>query len=399
MSNASDDRLKKIFQKLRNYEAPPSERSWESIQSKLPSGRGGISGVVSGAVIMLFLLTAVLFRSTSEIENHSSDLIRPKRAFSELSKPNQTNTKALYPKKSVPTPSAKSQNVRESESWQNPKPGRIGPVGVNKPEEIYDTIRSNPDSVRQEQPNFENHRDNVLTKTIPTDLTQFEQPLTEAALTRFDSLVRELNKSVQGAPHDSARQINKQRPLSGFAVVRVTPFYNSGVFIPLLEDAVRVGQFSQSKNLMKNRLGLLLEVGYHSKIFDKIDIEYFAGYKVFSKEMQYTTTVVTEERTTKQSIHKVSATTHILRAGVAIRPSFQPAIFSIAYEKAFGDFTTHSGSQLISFGLGAERKINNQISVRPGISYGISIDGNVRHFNYRPIGWNLEIAWRLDTQL
>jgi hypothetical protein len=398
MSNVSDDRLKQIFrQKLKNYEPLPAETSWERIQGKLPVGQGSTSGIVSGSMIALFLLTSVLLRSTTGGEGHLSISERQKIAATESAKPCAPDLESPDLKPMLHALPG-NQHSTASESIQKSESDGIGTTRDYRQRRTFIAKNLTPDSIVHASSSVESRPDFLLTKTSLIDLSQVELPqLSEIIRVQLDSLNTGQNDRNEPEAYDSVRQKREQKPIRGFAVLRITPFYNSGIFTPLLADAVRVGGFSQSKGLLKNRLGLMLEIGYHSKLFDQFDVEYFAGYKVFSKNMEYTTTVV-EERTTEKTVHRISGLTHVLRTGVAIRPSFQPVVFSIAYEKAFGSFTAHTGNQLINLGLGVEKKINSRVSLRPGISYGISIDGVIRHFNYKPIGWNLEIAWRLGDK-
>jgi hypothetical protein len=405
MSNVSDDRLKHIFRKkLKNYEPLPPEASWERIQGKLPTAQSSTSRVVSGSIITLFLLTSVLFpltpilfRGTTAVGNYLSSSEQQKLATTESGRPDSLDFASLDSTQMLHTLPC-NQDVTAGESTNKSESGRIGTTRSNKQRGAFIVKSVTPDSIFHASPKVESCLNFSLSKTSLIYFSQVELPqLDEIALVRFDSLSRRQNERSRDEADKSTQQKRAQKPLAGYPVLRMTTFYNSGVFTPLLADAVRVDRFSQSKRLLTNRVGFMVEIGYHNTLFDQFHVEYFAGYKFFSKELEYTTTVV-EERTTEQTVHRISGLTHVLRTGVAIRPSFQPVIFSVAYEKAFGSFTVHTGNQLINLGLGAEKKINSRISLRPGISYGISIDGVIRHFNYKPIGWNLEIAWKLgDT--
>lgn len=393
MRTASDDRIEQIFQqKLKDFESMPSENSWKQIQSKLPLKTTRIWGVLR-PIIAGLLLISVVFQSAEIGEKHHFLLEKQKPPFTEsfrlqpfdLTSPDSTHVSQR------PT----QLNVSETSSGKIQKPGsaHMGSFRDTVLSRTFNSKRLELDSVLHTQSDLDKHNKHQLNKATAMSVAQLRPVLKQISHERFDSLTGELTKVVPTEFADSTRQKRKQTLFSGFTVLKITTFYNSGVFTPLVADAVRVDKFSQSTSLLANRIGVALEVAYHKKLFDRVYMEYFAGYKVYSKELSYRTTRV-EERTTEQTIHRITGLTHVLRTGVAIRPSFQPVAWSIAYEKAFGSFTEHTGDQLISVGLGVERKINSRVSLRPGISYGMSINGNIRHFSYKPIGLNLEVIWR-----
>lgn len=394
MSNASDDSLKKIFQrKLKNYESLPSEKSWIIIHGELTRAKRGTSVVVWGSVVILFLLTSVVFRDTTPAANYLSISEQQKSSSTESVSPRSFDFAHADSTQGLHTLFC-NQDTMLSESILKSESDRISSTQSRKKHKALMAKSVTPDLIIEASPKVVSRLDFRIRKDSLIYFKHLELPqLDEIALVRLDSLSRRQNECSTEEAVKSTRQERVRRQLTGYPVLRITTFYNAGVFTPLLADAVQADRFSQSKRLLANRLGFMLEVGYHNKLFDELDMEYFGGYKVFSKELEYTTTVV-EERKTAQTVHRISGLTHILRAGVAIRPSFQPMVFSIAYEKAFGSLTAHMGNQMINLGLGAEKKINSRISLRPGISYGISVDGAIRHFNYKPIGWNLELIWK-----
>lgn len=400
MSNVSEDKLKQFLQKkLRSYESLPSEKSWESIQSKLLTEQSNTSGGMTGSVITLFLLISFLLRSTTIGEMCPSKLERQKLIFTQSAKPNPLDFLTMDAKKTVLTSSARNSYAVELGGTPELESGKTDTHQSDEQSETFIANTPTFDSINQANSNLESRFDFPLEKPPLIHFRQISLPqISEMLPVKLDSLNMDKNGRNMSETDDSKQQKGEQKAIRGFLVLKITPFYNSGIFTPLLTDGVQVGQFSQSKELLKNRLGLMLEIGYQGKFFDELDVEYFAGYKVFSKEMEYVSTVATEERATEQTAHRISAVTHILRAGVAIRLSYQPIVFSVAYERAIGSFTEHIGKQLISVGLGVEKKLSSRISIRPGIFYGLPVNGVIRHFSYRPIGWNVEIAWELGDK-
>jgi hypothetical protein len=424
MSDLSDDKLKSLFQKrLGNYEAKPEENSWKLIEKKLPppSLRPGQRAlmIIGTAIVVSVLLTAIVIPSTQGDSNGLEVALLPEKPEAERL---ITVDSAMHNQEmeEITQNVTSNENILEYEVTKSTR-------RVKESRRIITTIeRHDVDSTNNEgvaEIPIKNSQSNAPEKStlesLPNEtisnvqrkpivrMNHGEQNRTISKASE-DSLLRKadtllLEGVVASLPKlDSTMKEKETHYSSNHWLFKLVPFYTTGVFMPLPGDNVDVGDFSQSTNLLNNRLGLAIEVGYCQVLTRKINVEYAIGYKIFSKDFEYTATEVGLERNFEVSRNKISAISQVIKAEAMLKSAFlssrHPLLFSLSYEKAFGSLTPHIGGSLLNYGLGFEKTLGDKMFLRPMISYGIPLGNNAEHFRLRPVGWNLEIVWKLQRK-
>ncbi|MEQ1587598.1 MAG: hypothetical protein ABL895_17060 [Cyclobacteriaceae bacterium] len=419
MGSISDTKLKSLLQeKLSNYESDPSPRSWERIQNDLP--QTGVSGIRSSTVKFALVVVVLTFLN-GVVQKYYKNLPAPSTTHSPqsafLTDSSSHNKKLWDPPKQMATSSIKDiavdQAPRFDSSFVKYSTSGVGAshfsagtqdlVLVNvllKETYILENNEVDADSLGSSDKEINIFTDQFTPiKPLPGESFDLNKVF------EFQDSISEIDVHSRHIPNnrlDSLSSYTTHSQLSrGHWIAKFAPLYMTGVFIPLTRDNILVSNYVQSPNILKNRLGLTLEFGYHHMLSKKNQLEYTIGYKVFSKDIVYTTTFLSAERNTEVLTSRISGVNHLIKIGASLRSLMfsrnYPMLVSFSYEKGLGPITAHGGS-IINYGFGFETSIAARWSLRPMVSYGIPQLKHVEHFAFRPIGWSIEVVWKLSQK-